>query len=126
MREWQKSHPGYSTKYVTARRARLGREYPERDRAYTQSWRAAHPTYQHEKKAERRAQIIAFLGGSCIQCGTTEQLHFDHIDPATKAYNIQSYLTRSWEKLLPEILKCQLLCQAHHLQKTMRHRWHRT
>lgn len=67
-----------------------------------------------------RATLISYLGGECIECGSTEDLQFDHVDPATKVYDVSSYLTRVeipsyiWE----EIEKCQLLCKPHHKAKS--------
>ena len=56
------------------------------------------------------------LGNKCVKCGTTKNLQFDHIDPKTKCFNVNPQ--DSWEKTLPELYKCQLLCKLCHLEKT--------
>jgi 5-methylcytosine-specific restriction endonuclease McrA len=33
--------------------------------------------------AKRVAELRAYLGGKCVDCGTDEQLEFDHIKPRT-------------------------------------------
>jgi hypothetical protein len=73
--------------------------------------------YAREWYAARRAKGIESLGGKCVQCGTTEDLEIDHIDPATKvSHRIFSW---SWARIEIELKKCQLLCMPHHLDKTI-------
>lgn len=67
---------------------------------------------------ERKPQLIALLGDSCVECGTDENLEFDHIDPTTKSFNILESWAKPIEVLLPEIAKCQLLCKNCHRAKT--------
>lgn len=62
--------------------------------------------------------MIAYLGGTCVRCGTTESLQFDHIDATTKSFNVSKNWSRSWVTLTPELDKCQLLCRDHHREKT--------
>lgn len=59
------------------------------------------------------------LGGACVVCGATEHLHFDHIDPTTKRFNVSARVrdTRIAD-LIEETLKCQLLCRDCHAPKT--------
>lgn len=73
-------------------------------------------TYGNIKKAFEK------LGGKCVICGTTEKLEFDHIDRATKSFNITSHWRMAWEDLEKEVDKCQLLCYKHHKEKTIRER----
>lgn len=63
-------------------------------------------------------EIFRYLGGHCVKCGSTEQLHVDHIDHLTKSFTISENWGRSWETLEPELNKCQLLCKEHHLEKS--------
>lgn len=67
---------------------------------------------------QRLAKARECLGGKCIVCGVTENLHFDHVDPGTKLFTIASGWSRAgfWE----EVEKCQLLCFPHHKEKTKR------
>src|SRR6266699_1400197 len=68
---------------------------------------------------KRRAAIIADLGGRCIECGATEHLEIDHIEPSKKRVRLNQRLSGlSAEKLKEEVAKCQLLCTACHKEKT--------
>lgn len=66
----------------------------------------------------RHAQAIEQLGGKCVQCGSTYDLEFDHIEPSTKKSVISKMWTASESRFQAELLKCQLLCTSCHLEKT--------
>jgi hypothetical protein len=70
-----------------------------------------------ERYRSRRKTAIALLGGVCTVCGTDESLEIDHIDPATKSFDLGS---QKLERYMAELGKCQLLCTAHHREKTAR------
>jgi len=73
--------------------------------------------YQRNWYSARRLQGIESLGGKCAQCGATEDLEFDHVDPALKwKHRIWSY---SWKRINEELAKCQLLCATCHEAKTI-------
>lgn len=74
------------------------------------AWRKA-------RHIRRREMALEYLGEVCVSCGATDDLEFDHIDPATKGYSITSNVTRAWDKLVIELDKCQLLCQPCHVVK---------
>jgi hypothetical protein len=68
---------------------------------------------------QARLQLLRnMLGGVCVQCGSAQNLQFDHIDPATKSFIIATNLLRRLDILLREVEKCQLLCVQCHLGKT--------
>jgi 5-methylcytosine-specific restriction endonuclease McrA len=69
-----------------------------------------------QRRKRRREVAIAMLGGKCVQCGATERLEFDHIDPSTKTATIGQLVSRS--TFWVEIEKCQLLCYDCHKKKT--------
>ena len=73
--------------------------------------------YIKARKQRRKAKLIEMLGGKCVRCGTTEDLEFDHIDPSLKRFNVCSDLTRAWDLLVEEAMKCQLLCKEDHIAK---------
>lgn len=68
--------------------------------------------------AKRKAALIEMLGGSCVACGSEEDLQFDHIEPWNQDFRIGSRLGLQWDKVLEEAKKCQLLCQPCHAEKT--------
>jgi hypothetical protein len=73
--------------------------------------------YITARRKVRRAQLIELLGGKCVRCGSTDALEFDHIDPETKVFAVGSDMSRAWDKLVEEALKCQLLCRECHVAK---------
>lgn len=74
--------------------------------------------YSRKRRDENRAWAILLLGGKCAKCGATHQLEFDHKDPATMSFRIATYIGWNREKLIPELMKCQLLCHSCHVEKT--------
>jgi len=65
---------------------------------------------------QNRQKCLDRLGGKCVECGATEYLQFDHINPSEKSYNITNNLHR--KDLDEELKKCQLLCWDCHMEKT--------
>jgi hypothetical protein len=77
------------------------------------------PEYMRRYYRMRMDRAIAYLGGACAQCGSTEDLEIDHVDPSVKSFTIASAgWKKSWEILKAELQKCQLLCSQHHRVKT--------
>jgi hypothetical protein len=81
--------------------------------------------YGREWIAKRKAKAIQLLGGVCVVCGSQDYLEIDHIDPDTKDSRLRKYdtgfpWTWNWHWILNELVKCQLLCKEHHLEKTLR------
>lgn len=68
----------------------------------------------------RRKETIEKLGGQCAQCGSADSLQIDHIDPATKEYDVGRGLAGlAAVKLEEEVKKCQLLCTPCHTGKSI-------
>jgi len=59
------------------------------------------------------------LGGKCVKCNSTENLHFDHIESKSKVFSIGDKITYPKEKIINELKKCQLLCRSCHTLKTI-------
>lgn len=74
----------------------------------------------------RRQAALLYLGGRCEKCGTGilaipgDGLHFDHVDPLNKSFQIGSSRasTVSESRFWEEVEKCQLLCKPCHLEKS--------
>ncbi len=76
--------------------------------------------YLRRRYYERRDRAIALLGGKCVNCGSTDNLQFDHIDHGQKSFDVADRLAQySWDRLLTEIEKCQLLCFVCHVEKSV-------
>jgi 5-methylcytosine-specific restriction endonuclease McrA len=78
--------------------------------------------YNKAGRQQRRAKLIEMLGGCCARCRATQDLEFDHIDPATKRFAVGSSMSRAWDELVEEALKCQLLCRSCHREKAVEDR----
>ena len=71
-------------------------------------------TRRHHKM---RAILIAEAGGSCRLCGYDRcmlNLHFHHIDPATKAFGMSMARGKSLAAYRDEAKKCVLVCANCH------------
>ena len=87
--------------------------YREREAPYKR-------VYMKARYHRRRQMAIRLLGGRCVCCGTTDDLQFDHVDPEAKRYGVGKRLASLAEdKLQAELAKCQLLCRACHVRKTL-------
>src|SRR5262245_42712881 len=68
---------------------------------------------------KRRAEAIQLLGGACTDCGSTEDLEFDHVNRSGKTGAIGKLFSRGKAWYLAELTKCQLLCGPCHRAKTL-------
>lgn len=75
--------------------------------------------YMLRRYYKRRAKAIEQLGGYCIECGSTENLEFDHWDRNEKLNDIgKMFTSASEEKLQAELVLCVLRCRSCHQLKT--------
>lgn len=75
--------------------------------------------YQLEWMKKRRQAWIDSQGGACNECGSTDQLEVDHVDPATKSMQPTAIWSRKESVRVEELAKCQVLCHDCHLDKTL-------
>jgi len=69
------------------------------------------------KKEFLKDAAIRYMGGHCILCGYKRchrALHFHHINPHEKDFNISE--KSSWYEIKPELDKCALLCANCHAE----------
>lgn len=77
--------------------------------------------YNKRRREEHLRRAFEMIGEKkCAHCGATDNLEFDHIDPATKSFAIGNQVGRSWKQVEAEVRKCQLLCYACHKLKSAR------
>lgn len=77
--------------------------------------------YQQRRRTKRREYAINKLGGKCTNCGTIENLEFDHVIPINEPKGkrrISELLTARIYRLNAELELCQLLCEECHKIKT--------
>jgi 5-methylcytosine-specific restriction endonuclease McrA len=69
--------------------------------------------YQRAYVARRRSDFLA--GKVCVDCGSTDQLEIDHVDPAEKI----DHRLWSWAegRRLAELAKCVVRCRDCHISK---------
>ncbi len=82
-----------------------------------------HKDYQAQQARGliRKAALVKLKGGKCEICGYKKNysvLSFHHLDPDKKSFGIdlRQCSNRSWEALVNESQKCQLLCANCHLE----------
>lgn len=85
----------------------------------TEEERAVHAASERKRYSERRSFGINYLGSVCAECGTTNNLQFDHVDSTTKLFDV-SVGMRAFKIWFDEIKKCQLLCRPCHIKKTIK------
>lgn len=81
-------------------------------------------TYNNQQKRglERKKEIILLKGGCCEKCGyntSLAALSFHHRDPKEKSHQLdmRTLSNRSWDKILKELEKCDLLCANCHMEE---------
>jgi hypothetical protein len=81
--------------------------------------------------AETKAKAIDLLGSECVHCGNEgtsgkiiDRLEFDHInnDREDDKHKLSLMWNCSWDEIVAELEKCQLLCRSCHSKKSMRER----
>lgn len=80
------------------------------------------PENRKKRITANRQRALDYFGGKCKHCGGTDNLEFDHIDPSSVKFRICGKFAYSWEYILRELEKCQLLCRSCHWVKTRKER----
>jgi len=81
--------------------------------------------YAMRRYYAKKQALIDKLGGKCAVCGSTDRLEFDHVKHGSRAFTITS---KVWwaksEAVASELAKCQLLCHACHMLKSIQEKGH--
>lgn len=69
----------------------------------------------------RKLKLIELLGGKCKYCGYSKcisALCFHHLNPVDKLFGLSknNLWSKSWENILQEASKCELLCVRCHAE----------
>lgn len=80
--------------------------------------------YMRNRRKARRAKFIDLLGGKCIQCGSKDNLQFDHVNPKKKEFDLNQIKDGNEAVIAKELKKCVLLCSNCHLEKTKSNKEH--
>ncbi len=77
---------------------------------------------QTTRALKRKLKLIEMMGGGCANCGYTANisaLHFHHLDANKKSFKLGARIlsNRSWEAILEEAQKCELLCANCHAEE---------
>ena len=82
-----------------------------------------HQSYEKQQERERlrKLELIALKGGACSRCGYDRNyaaLAFHHKVRETKSFelDLRSLSNRTWEKVLAEVAKCELVCNNCHAE----------
>lgn len=65
---------------------------------------------------KKREYIAQIKKNGCLQCGSTRNLQFHHLDPKKKKFRIGSSISSgySFQRLKKEVDKCIVLCSDCH------------
>lgn len=70
-----------------------------------------------QQRRDIKSQCVNYKGNKCADCGYTSDKHcvfdFHHLDPSQKEFSFGNKLPK-FEKLIPELDKCVLLCAVCH------------
>lgn len=73
---------------------------------------------QKNKRKQRKEELVRIKGGCCSKCGYNKcmsALVFHHRDANTKKFSLSGAgWTISWDRILQEAEKCDLLCENCH------------
>ncbi len=72
----------------------------------------------HREWIKKRRDAWIKENGPCKECGSSESLEVDHIDPKTKEFNPKNIWSRTKKIRDLELEKCQVLCKKCHRRKS--------
>lgn len=77
-------------------------------------------TLSYDMQLYYRNKDAFYADKSCVECGGTDDLELDHIDPAEKSFNPEKLwrMAKDNPKRVAELKKCQVLCEGCHREKT--------
>lgn len=112
--------------YARAHQQRWNAANPEKRKMYGARWRAENKPALRAKAQQtqqERKRVLDWLKQlPCTDCGHTFPpvcMDFDHVRD-TKVLNVGNMVLWSWEKIIVELKKCELVCATCHRLRTHR------
>ena len=70
------------------------------------------------RNSTRKKELVESLKTNCVKCGENRKytIHFHHVDPKTKLFDIGSVTSHGVEAIRSEVKKCICLCANCHLE----------
>lgn len=96
-----------------------GREYQYSRRA-GHTHKLCNSCLQLRRRQRIKERAVEYKGGKCV-CGydrCTAAMHFHHIDPKQKEFDISGSANLSWDRIRQELDKCIMLCANCHAEVT--------
>lgn len=82
--------------------------------------------YNKGRRLRNKQKLVELFGGLCMDCKQAWPpfvMEFDHRDPALKAFNLGgTSMQFSWDRLVEEAKKCDLVCSNCHRVRTHKQR----
>ena len=69
-----------------------------------------------ETERRRKNQFINSYKTPCLFCGSDENVHFHHVNPLEKEFEVSTGKYRSYKNIEKEIYKCWCLCSECHIK----------
>jgi hypothetical protein len=107
----------YNDRYKAKHPERMkehNKAYKERNK---ETLRVSQTQLQKKRNQAKKIKAIEYLGGVCFDCKLVyppRVYDFHHLDPTQKDFTIARIIGRSWDKIIPELDKCVLLCANCH------------
>jgi hypothetical protein len=71
-----------------------------------------------DKRVENKQKAVQYKGGKCSRCSLVfeclDVYDFHHRDPEQKEDSLNRLMNSNWDKIVPELDKCDLLCSNCH------------
>jgi transposase len=93
-------------------------DYFPKGKSYLHSYcKPCFSKYTMNRWLQRKREAIEYKGGCCLDCGYkgSQQVYdFHHRDPKEKEFDWRKMRMRSWDSILKELDKCDLVCANCH------------
>ena len=88
---------------------------------WPEEWKKEHQAKTRLRGEDKKQKMIQIKGGCCEICGYNKSLRaltFHHRDPSNKKFGLdkENTLRHSWNEILEELQKCNLLCANCHFE----------